>query len=62
MEKKGSNYCSYATELFGTLVVSMVISPLPKIVAEIKIGAVGRKFCLVSRSAILFLLSVKPFE
>ena len=51
----------HAIETFGALVVSMVISPLLRTVAEIKIGAVSSKFCLVSRGVIVFLTSVKLF-
>ena len=46
----------------STLIVSVVIYPLPKTVAEIKIDAVSRKFCLFSHGIFLFLVSLTPFE
>ena len=62
MAKIGHKWWSNAIETFSTLVVSMVISPLAKTVAEIEIGAISRKFCLVLHGVILFLLSLILFE
>ena len=61
-DKKCKKYCSNAIEMFSTLVVSMVISPLLKRVAELKIGAVSSKFCLLLLSGIIFLVSLTLFE
>ena len=61
-KKKCQNNYSYAIELVITLIVSMVVSPLPKTAADIKIGAVSSKFCLVSCGVIFFLVSLILFE
>ena len=61
-KKNGQKCWNTPIETFATLVVSMVISPLPGIVGKIKTDAVSSKFCLVSPGVILFLVSVKLFE
>ena len=62
MAKNGQKRLSYAIESSSVLVVSMVISPELKTADEIKMDAVSRKFCLVSRGVILFLVSLILFE
>ena len=59
IKKKNSRqkWRSNAIATFSTLVASMVISPLPKTLAEIKIVAVSSKFCPASHGVILFLVS-----
>ena len=52
--KDGQKYWNNGIEMFSTLVNSMVISPLKRTVAEIKISAVRRKFCQISQGVILF--------
>ena len=56
MAKNGQKRLSYAIKSFSVLVVSMVISPCVKTVAEIKIDAVSSKFCLVLHEVILFVV------
>ena len=46
----------------SALVVSLIISPLLRIVGEVKIGTVSRKVCLVSLDVILFLVRIILFE
>ena len=53
---------SNAIEIFRTLVVFMVMFPLPRGAAEIEIGAVSSKFWVVSCGLILFLVSLILFE
>ena len=40
----------------------MVLSPLPRVAADIKIDAVSSKFCLVSHGVIVFVVSLIVFE
>ena len=62
MAKNGQKRLSYVIEIFSMSVISMVKSPLPKTVAEIKIGSISSKFCLVSHSVILFVVFLLLFE
>ena len=61
MTKINKKWWSNAIKTFGTLVVSVVTSLLPKTVAEVKIGAITRKFCVVTGGTILFVVFFRTF-